>query len=112
MVDISSGVQKSLVHMRHSEAAWGEALYHQNRRNEQLNWMYTLLDESWISTSFQLPEADDKMTKELKTICSGLRFDPIEPKEKNEVHEVELELPVIASFIEKCFVPLTNLWCS
>jgi hypothetical protein len=30
-------VQKSLVHMRHSEAAWGEALYHQNRRNEQLH---------------------------------------------------------------------------
>jgi hypothetical protein len=75
-------VQKSLVHMRHSEAAWGEALYHHNRRNEQLHWMYTPLNESWISTSFQLPDADEKLTKELKTICSGLRFESIEPKEK------------------------------
>jgi hypothetical protein len=70
--------------------------------------MYTLLNESWISTSFQLPDAYEKMTKELKTICSGLRFEPIEPPPRDEVHEVELELPVIDSFIEKCFRTTTQ----
>jgi hypothetical protein len=94
--------QKSYGDERYASQEWGEALYHQNKRNSFLQDMHDITNDSWLSSRGTVPEADTKRTNELNTICTGLRISEKQTEQKEVVAPLP-NMPVIGEFVKSCF---------
>ena len=94
--------QKSYGDERYARQEWGEALYHQNKRNSFLQDMHDITNDSWLSSRGTVPEADTKRTNELNTICTGLRISEKQTEQKEVVAPLP-NMPVIGEFVKSCF---------